>query len=101
MYSAIRAINHRPIGEVLKTGTMEEVDPYWVPGEVLICWTPVHEPVKRLSQSSLSSYRRTRLKNRLRKKFPLIWEELYQSELSARPDFFAGIRQDLCAAHTS
>ena len=91
-YEARRMVNNRPIGEVLARGTAEEVDPFWVAGQVAIVWTYDAPPPRQLSQKSLASVRRKRLRNRLEKKCPLLASVLYEQELAARPAHYAGER---------
>jgi hypothetical protein len=81
-------------GEVIaEAATMADLLPLWEPGRVVIGWTAAHEPPRRLSQSSLASVRRKRLRRRLEAKFPLLADQLEQAELAARPDFFNGDRR--------
>lgn len=65
----------------------------WEPGRVVIAWSANEGPPRRLSQQSLASVRRKRLRRRLERKHPLFAEELFQREIAQRPDHFAGIRR--------
>ena len=90
-YTAVETVRGRPVGRVLARGTREEVEPFWVAGKVAIVWTDT-TPIKRLSAETLARRRKSRLRNQLVKKVPLFADELYELELSRRPDFFAGVR---------
>jgi len=91
-YQARRMVNFRPVGEILAQGTAEEVDPFWIAGEVAIVWTYDAPPPRQLSTQSLASVRRKRLRRRLDRKHPLLADLIYEQELAARPGFFAGER---------
>jgi len=93
-YEARRMVNFRPVGEVLARGTAEEVDPFWVAGEVAIVWTYDAPAPRQLSQKSLASMRRKKLRTKLDKKCPLLAEVLYEQELAARPAHYAGERSN-------
>ncbi|WP_299085137.1 hypothetical protein [uncultured Ruegeria sp.] len=79
-------------GTVIATGTAEEVERYWIPGEVCIGWYPNYEPIRRLSQEGLASARKKRLRRKLEKKFPLFADQFEEAEHRARPQFFDGVR---------
>jgi len=68
-----------------------EIAALWKAGEVAIGWS-CDAPLKQLSPESLGKLRRTRLRNKLKSKFPLIADELFAREIALRPDFFAGKR---------
>lgn len=70
----------------------QDVEHLWEPGVVAICWTEAPSPVRRLSQDGLARVRRARLRRRLEKKCPLFADQLFDQELAARPDYFAGVR---------
>ena len=93
-YSAVQlgADKNPSRGTVLATGTREEMDQLWIPGEVVICWNSNPAPIKRISKESLAKRRKTRTKNRLEKKFPLFADELFERELADRPSHFEGER---------
>jgi len=91
-YEARRMVNFRPVGEVLARGTAEEVDPFWVAGQVAIVWTYDAPAPRQLPKASLASMRRKRLKNRLDKRLPLFADVLFEQELETRPAHFAGER---------
>jgi hypothetical protein len=68
-----------------------EISALWKAGEVALGWS-CDVPLKQLSPESLGKLRRTRLRNKLKSKFPLIADELFAREIALRPDFFAGKR---------
>jgi len=47
---------------------------------------------RKLSQSGLSSVRRKRITRKLERKYPLFASQLIDREISARPEYFAGVR---------
>lgn len=76
-------------GTVIAQGdTQESVLPYWQPGRVVICWSYDAPEPRRLSAAQLGNVRRQRLRRRLQSKHPLLWKQLYEAELTARPDHF-------------
>ena len=76
-------------GTVIATGATEaDVLPYWQPGTVAICWSYDAPAPRRLSAAQLGNVRRQRLKRRLQRKFPLLWKDMYDAEISARRDHF-------------
>ena len=93
-YTAVEMVNNRPVGRVLATGTAEEVDPYWVPGKVAICWNGIYPERRKLSKEGLASVRQKRLRRRLERKFPLFADALFEEELAKKPEFFAGERAE-------
>ncbi|PHR91061.1 MAG: hypothetical protein COA69_13495 [Robiginitomaculum sp.] len=74
--------------------TPPEIEALLEIGKVTLGWS-ADKPVKRLPQSSLAKLRKTRRKNQLKKKFPLFWQDFYNAELAARPDYFNGVRPNL------
>jgi len=95
LYSAIRlGPDMKPCnGEVLATSPNEaDVIHLWEPGRVVIGWSAQEAPTRRLSQASLASVRRKRLRRRLDRKHPLLADLLEAEELAARPAFYAGER---------
>jgi hypothetical protein len=68
-----------------------EIAAFWKAGEVAIGWSG-DAALTQLSPGSLGKLRRTRLRNKLKSKFPLIADEPFAREISLRPDFFAGKR---------
>ena len=96
-YYVAEKINHRPCGPVLFEGSEAECEAflYAIPDwhlKAALCWRSDCPPPRRLSTESLASKRRKTLLTRLRKRFPLIADQLYQAELEARPGYFAGER---------
>lgn len=93
-YSAVKlgADNRPSNGTELIRGTLAEVEPYWKPGKVVICWNYDAPEPRRLSQESLATVRRKRLVRRMSRKFPLFAARLVQDELAARPAYYAGER---------
>lgn len=82
------------MGTIVAEGATEaSVIGHWVAGEVVITWTDT-SPIRRLKPESLAKRRRTRLRNKLAKTVPLFAEEFEAHELAARPDFYAGKRED-------
>lgn len=76
-------------GTVIATGpTQESVAHLWQPGKVAICWSYDAPPPRRLSAAQLGNVRRKRLRRRLQTKHPLLWKQLYDAELNARPDYY-------------
>jgi len=76
-------------GTVVASGpTQADVDPYWKAGEIVICWHGEYPEPKRLSAAQLGNVRRQRLRRRLTNKHPLLWKQLYDAELTARPDYY-------------
>lgn len=75
-------------GTVIHTGTREEVDALWIPGEVITAWAYDAPEVRKLSAKSLGSRRRKRMENRLKKKFPLFADELMETELKTRTEHY-------------
>lgn len=95
-YSAVRlGADMRPTnGQTIATApTAEELLHLWQPGRVVICWTYDAPEPRRLSQTSLASVRRKRLRRRLDAKHPLLADQLYEAELARRPGHFNGERQ--------
>lgn len=81
MWQAIELVNFKPIGKVLATGEKEEdVIKFWKAGEVCISFTD-SRPLKRLSTETLKKRRTTRAKNKLMKKAPLFFDELFKREI--------------------
>lgn len=94
-YHAIRlGPDMRPSnGTVIASGQAKaDVLPYWQAGRVVIGWKADHAPMRRLSQASLASVRRKRLRRKLERKHPLLAEQLFADEIAARQAFYAGER---------
>ena len=87
-----RDAKYRPTNEVIVAGTFEDCEAQWVAMETVICWIGDETPIKRLSTEALASRRKKLLWSRLQKKAPMFAAELYERELAARPDHFAGAR---------
>lgn len=49
---------------------------------------------RQLSQETLARVRRNRTEKRLKKKYPLFWEQLFEDEVKAKPDYYAGVVQE-------
>jgi hypothetical protein len=47
-------------------------------------------PSKQLSEKTLKSIRRKRLKNRVEKKYPLFADEFFEDEIKNKTDYFEG-----------
>lgn len=81
MWQAIELIDFKPIGRVLATGDKkEDVINFWIAGKVNICFTD-STPLKSLSAETLLKRRITRAKNKLMKKAPLFFDELFKREI--------------------
>lgn len=96
-YQAIRlGPDLRPTnGQVIaEADTAAELIHLWEPGRVVIAWRMPDAPRKRLSRDSLATVRRKRLRRRLDAKHPLFAAQLYEAEIAARPDYYAGHRAD-------
>jgi len=91
IYRAVEMIDNQPKGRILAEGTEAECLPFWSPGKVAITWHCNYE-IKRYPPERLAKCRRTRLRTRLAKKHPLFADELFERELAARPQFYAGQR---------
>ena len=87
-----RDAKYRPTTDVIVAGTFEDCEAQWVAMETVICWIGDETPIRQLSTEALASRRKKRLMSRLQKKHPLFAEELYEQELAARPDHYAGAR---------
>lgn len=76
-------------GTVIARGDTEaDVLPFWVAGEVAICWSYAAPEPRRLSAAQLGNVRRKRLRRRLDKQAPLFAAQLYAEELRNRPDYY-------------
>jgi len=89
-----RDAKFKPTDEVIVAGTFEECEAQWVAMKTVICWIGDETPIRKLSTEALASRRKKRLWSRLQKKHPLFAAELYEQELAARPDHYAGARID-------
>lgn len=53
-----------------------------------VYWSAVMSPSKQLSEKTLKSIRRKRLKNRVEKKYPLFADEFFEDEIKNKTDYF-------------
>ncbi|MBB2158101.1 theronine dehydrogenase [Gluconacetobacter diazotrophicus] len=69
-----------------------EVMEKWVPGAgYAITWQLVSQkPIRRWSPEARAKVRRSNLRRRMEKNFPLFAELFIAAELAARPEYFAG-----------
>lgn len=69
----------------------DEIQALWVAGKVAICFR-YDAPIRRLSQAGLAKRRRTILRTKAARRFPLFADQFVADELAARPAFYAGER---------
>lgn len=72
-------------------GIPDDIMALWKPGEVAVVWG-YDKPLRQLSEAGLASVRQKRLRRRLDARVPLLAEVIEEQEHAAKPDFFAGKR---------
>lgn len=56
-----------------------------------LTWQPVCMPVKQMPADKLANIRRKRLERRIRTKYPLLADQMIETELASKADYYNGI----------
>ena len=56
-----------------------------------LTWQPVCMPIKQMPADQLANIRRKRLERRIRKKYPLLADQMIEDELERKADYYNGI----------
>jgi hypothetical protein len=92
MHKAIRTKTREVVAE--GPGHPHECPPHvrdaWIAGEVALHWAPPAQEIKRWPAERKAKTRRTNLRRRLEKHFPLLADLLEADELAATPPYYAG-----------